>query len=345
LPVHRYDQATLTRAMLAMLDDPEPVRRRVEALHERVRVEMRHLALPIEAYAEITSFGRANAAWVRCATELGERAVDDALARAGLARGDIDLLMTVTVTGVASPSLDALLVDRMGLRPDVKRLPVFGLGCVAGVAGIARAADYLRGHPDGVAVLLSVELCSLTFQRDDVSVANLIATGLFGDGAAAVVLVGAERTAGLATAGPSVRATRSIFYPGTEHVMGWRVDERGFGIVLSDSVPGIARERLGPGVRDFLAEHDLAPADVATWICHPGGPRVLEAMRDALELDDEDVALSWKVLREQGNLSSASVLMVLGEVLHEAARPAPGARGVLVAMGPGFCSEIVLVDW
>jgi alkylresorcinol/alkylpyrone synthase len=179
LPVHRYDQDTLVRALLAMLDEPEPVRRRVESLHERVRVRHRHLALPLEEYATLTSFGRANDAWIRCATELGERALDDALARAGLGRRDVDLLMTVSVTGVASPTLDALLVDRMGLRPDVKRLPVFGLGCVAGVAGIARAADYLRGHPDEVAVVLSVELCSLTFQRDDVSLANLIATGLF----------------------------------------------------------------------------------------------------------------------------------------------------------------------
>lgn len=344
LPEHRYEQREITAALQAMLDVPDELRRRIDLLHGRVRVTHRHLALPLEAYPELTDFGRANDAWIRCAVELGERAVEDALARAGLRPADVDVLLDVTVTGVASPSLDARLVNRMGLRPDVKRMPIFGLGCVAGVAGIARAVDYVRGHPDEVAVLLSVELCSLNLQSDDHSTAALISTGLFGDGAAAVVVAGAERARRFADAGPRVRATRSVFYPDTEELMGWDVSERGFRIVLSEGVPRVAREHLGPDVRAFLADQGLARDDVTSWVCHPGGPRVLEAMRDTLGLDDEDVALSWRVLEEQGNLSSASVLMVLREVF-DTRRPAPGELGLLMAMGPGFCSEVVLIEW
>lgn len=344
LPENRYEQAEITAALEAMLDVPDELRRRIDVLHGRVRVGQRHLALPLAAYSDIATFGQANNAWIRCATDLGERAVNDALERAGLGVEDVDAIFDVTVTGVASPALDARLVNRMGLRTDVKRVPIFGLGCVAGVAGISRATDYLKGHPNDVVVLLSVELCSLNLQKGDVSTAAIISTGLFGDGAAAVVLLGEERADELRCDGPQVVETASVFYPDTEDVMGWDISEDGFRIVLSEGVPRIAREKLGPDVRAFLATRDLAPRDVASWVCHPGGPKVLEAMRDSLELTDDDVACSWKVLAEQGNLSSASVLMVLREVF-DTRRPAPGDLGVLVAMGPGFCSEIVLVRW
>ncbi|QDU83267.1 Alpha-pyrone synthesis polyketide synthase-like Pks11 [Planctomycetes bacterium Pla163] len=344
LPEHRYEQAEITAQLQSLLDVPDELRRRVDVLHERVRVGHRHLALPLEAYSDLATFGQANNAWIRCAIDLGERAVNDALDRAGLGVKDVDIMFDVTVTGLASPALDARLVNRMGLRTDMKRVPIFGLGCVAGVAGISRAVDYLKGHPNEVAVLLSVELCSLNLQRGDLSTAAMISTGLFGDGAAAVVLVGEERARAMGLEAPAVRTTRSVFYPDTEDIMGWDISENGFRIVLSEGVPRVARENLGPDVTAFLAEHDLTPRDVASWVCHPGGPKVLEAMRDSLELTDDDVALSWKVLAEQGNLSSTSVLMVLREVF-DGRRPEPGDVGMLVAMGPGFCSEMILVDW
>jgi alkylresorcinol/alkylpyrone synthase len=258
------------------------------------------------------------------------------------------------VTGLATPSLDARLVNLLGLPPRVKRLPVFGLGCVAGAAGIARAADYVKAWPDQVAVLLSVELCSLTLQREDLSIPNLIASGLFGDGAAAVVVVGAERAAALADAGragggvvsvgPEIVATRSVFYPDTERVMGWDISEQGFRIVLSAEVPDMARDHLAGDVDRFLADHGLARADVASWVCHPGGPKVLAAIEEALALPADALALTWESLREVGNLSSTSVLLVLKETV-ERHRPPPGSFGLLLAMGPGFCSELVLLRW
>lgn len=344
LPEHRYEQGAVTEALLGMLDPPERLRRRIETLHRNVRVEWRHLALPLEEYATLDTFGKANDAWIRVAQGLGRSAIEDALGRAGLCVTDVDAIFAVSVTGIANPSLDARLVGRMGFRSDVKRTPIFGLGCVAGVAGISRAADYVKGHPDGVALLLSVELCSLNLQRDDLSMANLISNGLFGDGAAAVVVVGEERARTMRLDGPRVRATRSSFYPETEEVMGWKISEKGFEIVLSEGVPTIARELLGRDVRAFLADLGVEPRAIASWVCHPGGPKVLEAMQQSLELADAQVALSWKVLAEQGNCSSASVLMVLREVL-DGPRPVPGALGCLVAMGPGFCSEMILVEW
>jgi alkylresorcinol/alkylpyrone synthase len=249
------------------------------------------------------------------------------------------------VTGIAAPSLDARLVPRLGLRTDVKRVPVFGLGCVAGAAGIARVHDYLRGDPDGVAVLLSVELCSLTVQHDDTSTANLVASGLFGDGAAAVVLVGERRAAALGLAGgPRVLATRSRFYPDTERVMGWDVGGTGFRIVLAPTVADVVEKYLPDDVEGFLAAHGLEVADVGTWVAHPGGPKVIAAITRALGLPPSALDVTRQCLAEVGNLSSASVLHVLQRTL-DAGLPEPGTAGVLLAMGPGFCSELVLLEW
>jgi alkylresorcinol/alkylpyrone synthase len=340
LPPHYYDQETLLAALRDRWSDRYFNLDRLERLHKNVLVGGRHLALPIEQYAELTTWGRANDAWIRVAQEVGDKAVRDALDRAGLATSDVDALIFVTVTGVATPSIDARLMNRLGLPPGVKRMPIFGLGCVAGAAGIARAADYVRAYPDGVAVLLSVELCSLTLQPEDLSIPNLIASGLFGDGAAAVVVTGENRPA----KGPRIVDSRSVFYPDSERVMGWDISESGFKIVLSADVPLVARDKLRPDVDAFLAGHGLARADIASWVCHPGGPKVLEAMEESLDLPEGALEVTWRSLREVGNLSSTSVLLVLEETLEQH-RPPPGSYGMLIAMGPGFCSELVLLGW
>ena len=340
LPPHYYDQDTLLEALRQRWADRHYNPGRLERLHKNVLVGGRHLALPIEEYAGLTTWGKANDAWIRVAQEVGEAAVRDALGRAGLDPEAIDALIFVTVTGVATPSIDARLVNRLGLSPRVKRMPIFGLGCVAGAAGIARAADYVRAFPDQVAVLLSVELCSLTLQPEDLSIPNLIASGLFGDGAAAVVVVGDERPAD----GPRIVATRSIFYPDSERVMGWDISESGFQIVLSAEVPQVVRDHLRADVDAFLADQGLARGDIATWISHPGGPKVLEAMAEALELPEGALDVTWRSLQEVGNLSSTSVLLVLRDTL-DSHRPPAGSYGLISAMGPGFCSELVLLQW
>mgnify|MGYP002630131399 CR=1 FL=1 len=344
LPPYRYDQDTIRQELQKIWSGRPSANGRLKSLHENVRVSQRYLALPLEEYAKPRTFGEANDHWIRVSQELGEEALRGALEKAGLEPKDVDAIFAVSITGIASPSLDARLANRMSLRSDVKRIPIFGLGCVGGAAGIARAADYVKAYPDEVAVLVSVELCSLNFQQGDTSVANMISTGLFGDGAAAVVIVGERRAKQLGIAGLKIVDTRSVFYHDTEDVMGWKISERGFDIVLSPDVPVIARERLAPDVDKFLKSRGLDRKDIKSWVCHPGGPKVLSAIRDGLELSDEDVRFAWRVLDQQGNLSSTSVLMALNEAIEEGS-PGKGAPGLLLAMGPAFCSELVLFEW
>lgn len=338
-PKHYYNQdflaAGLKRFWGTRLKNPQLLDR----LHAHCAVDGRFLALPPDEYYRLNNWGEANDAWIRCATELGQQALCRALTCAGIAACDIGAIFTTSVTGIASPSLDARLANRMGFSSNIKRLPLFGLGCVAGAAGLARAADYVRAFPDGIAALLAVELCSLTLQREDVSMANLISAGLFGDGAAAVIVTGTSRD----YAGPQILASRSIFYPGTERIMGWDISESGFKIVLSPHLPELIERHFGEDVRGFLADAGLAFDDIGRWVLHTGGPRILEATARALRLRKEALKVSWDVLRKVGNLSSASVLLVLEEVMRQ--RPPAGTYGLLAAMGPGFCSELVLLRW
>jgi alkylresorcinol/alkylpyrone synthase len=345
LPPHRYPQQEITDRFAELVLPAGTDRRMLDRFHAAAGVQTRHLALPIDSYPALSSFGAANDAFIEVGVELGQQAVSAALSAAGLTAADVDLILATSVTGVAAPSIDARLVPRLGLRTDVKRLPIFGLGCVAGAAGISRLHDYLRGDPDGVAVLLSVELCSLTIQRDDPSIANLVASGLFGDGAAAVVMVGDRRAEELGlTDGPRVVDTRSRFYPDTERVMGWDIGGSGFRIVLDASVADVVEANLGTDLDEFLGGHDLKTEDIERWVTHPGGPKVLEAVARAARLADDALQPARDCLARVGNLSSASVLHVLADTL-DGPPPAPGSPGVLLAMGPGFCAELVLLRW
>jgi alkylresorcinol/alkylpyrone synthase len=344
LPGHRYPQQQITDAFAEVVLPQGADRGVLDRLHRATGVRHRHLALPLDAYAGLDGFGAANDVFIEVGCRLGVVAIGDALTAAGLAPEDVDILLVTSVTGIAAPSLDARLVPLLGLRPDVRRVPVFGLGCVAGAAGVARVHDMLRGDPDAVAVLLSVELCSLTVQRDDASMANLVGSGLFGDGAAAVVMVGEQRAARMATPGPHVVDSRSRLYPDTERVMGWDVGSSGFRIVLSAGVPELVEEHLGRDLAAFLGDHDLKIGDIGTWVAHPGGPKVLEAMERTLDLSPAALRRTWESLARVGNLSSSSVLHVLADTLADEPPP-PGSPGVLLAMGPGFCSELVLLRW
>jgi len=312
----------------------------LDRLDESMKVDGRYLVRPIEFYEELETWGQANDAWIAAGLELGEEALCRALQDAGLPPNKLSAIFVTSITGIAAPSLDARLVNRMGLSTNIKRIPIFGLGCVAGAAGLSRAADYVRGFPGQAAALLSVELCSLTLQRHDLSMAHLISALLFGDGAAAIIMFGGDMKCN----GPEVLATKSSFYPNTERVMGWDISEKGFKIVLAPEVPEMVMKHLGRDVDGFLAEHKLSRKDIQSWIMHTGGPKVLEATAAALNITEKDLEASWECLRKVGNLSSTSVLIVLEEFFARR-RPKPGSLSILAAMGPGFCSELVLLRW
>jgi alkylresorcinol/alkylpyrone synthase len=339
-PKHYYSQQILVEALKNLWRNELPNPDILNRLEESMKVDGRYLVQPIDFYENLTTWGQANDAWIEAGLELGEKALCRALVAAGLQPRELSAIFVTSVTGIASPSLDARLVNRMGLSPNIKRIPIFGLGCVAGAAGIARAADYVRGYPGQAAALLSVELCSLTLQRDDLSMAHLISALLFGDGAAATIVVGSD----VESDGPEILATKSILYPNSERVMGWDISEKGFRIVLSPEVPETVLRHLGEDVDTFLAEQGFVRSDVKSWVMHTGGPKVLEATAAALDITEKELEASWECLRKVGNLSSTSVLLVLEDV-YSHRRPEPGTLSILAAMGPGFCAELVLLRW
>jgi alkylresorcinol/alkylpyrone synthase len=356
LPRHHYAQRDLAMLAAQYIGGSKHRETAVERFFDRVGVGERNLALPAEEYARLGGMEKRSKAFIEVATELGVETISSLLVESGLAAGDVAQLTTTTVTGIAVPSLDARLMNRLPFSTSLKRVPLFGLGCLGGAAGLARTAEYLRAFPEQAAIFLSVELCSLTFQPDDVSIANLVSTGLLGDGASGVLLVGAKhplaasfstRVAGYrpgAVGQPRVVSSRSVFFPDTERVMGWDVVDTGFKVVLSAAVPDIVRAHVPAAIDGFLAEHGLRRQDIATWVMHPGGPKVIDAMEESLGLSPDALAPTRDGLARLGNLSSASVLFLLDEYRRHRAPP-PGSFGVLMAMGPAFCAEIVLLRW
>jgi alkylresorcinol/alkylpyrone synthase len=343
-PEHYYPQNTLlTAAQGEWKKKRASIVKPLEQFYTNVKVKGRYLAWSLERYKKPATFEERNNAYIETALELGEQTICTLLDDAHMSPQEIDQLTTISTTGIAVPPLDARLMNRIPFSRDMKRLPLFGLGCLGGAAGIARTADYLQGHPDEAVILFAVELCSLTIQRDDLSLANLVASGLFGDGAAAVLMVGDEHPRaqpGL----PRVIDSQSHFFPETEHIMGWDITNSGFKVLLSADIAGLAQSEVRPCMEAFLDKHDLTIADIDHWLVHPGGPRVIQALEDGLGLPDEALALSWETLAEAGNISSASVLVILDKFMKRA-QPKPGEYGVLMAMGPAFSAELVLLQW
>lgn len=315
--------------------------RRLKALFSVVdngRIEKRHSIFPMDYFVEPRPLDQVSAEYREHAVRLGRQAACAALSAAGLKPSDIDLFITVSCTGVMIPSVDAHLINDLGFRSNVRRLPITELGCAAGAAALSHAWQFLRGYPEGRVLALAIELPTLTFQRDDLTQANLISCSLFGDGAAAAVITGQPAK------GPRILGAETFLFPHSIDAMGFDLRETGFHIILAREVPELIRSRIKELVGGFLERNHLRQEDIAAWVLHPGGQKLLSFVEQELGLTPEQTQHSWAVLRDYGNLSSASVLFVLERWLAERTVNA-GDFGLLAGFGPGFSAEMVLLRW
>jgi alkylresorcinol/alkylpyrone synthase len=314
---------------------------RLEALYTNTGIDTRYSVEPVPWHLTTHTWEERTSSYQRNALELLETVASQSVADAGLALRDIDIIVTNTITGLAIPSLEARLMNRLGFRPDVERLPIFGLGCGGGVAGLARAARMAQARPGANVLFLTVDLCSLCLRVNDPSLAMFVSAALFGDGAAGVVLQSRAGEAGATTPGRArIGAQGEYFWSKTEHIMGWDIKNDGFGVVLSPELPTLMRERLGEALFPFLAREGLSLSDFDGFLLHPGGSKVLETAEDSLKLSREQIRYSWQVLKEYGNMSSATAMFVLKAALADNAR----GRYLLAAFGPGFSAYFVVLE-
>ena len=335
VPEQRIDQAATRDIVLAIA----PELRSHEALFNNTGVKTRYSCVPLGWHAKLQSWSSRATVFQKAAADLLERVARQCTDQAGIALTDIEAIVTVSTTGLAVPSLDAMLANRLGLPATVERLPIFGLGCAGGVTGLARAARLAQSLPRGNVLLLVVELCTINCRSTDHSIKNFISTALFGDGAAGVLLRRKSQT-GVSHSMPRVIASGEHMWPRTEDMMGWSIEDDGFGVVLSPDIPRCARDDVRPALDAFLARQGLALKDLAGIILHPGGRKVLEAFQDALELPRETFRHAWDILSDYGNMSSPTALFVLERTLSAGAT----GRHLLAALGPGFTISFCLLD-
>lgn len=315
--------------------------RRLKAMLEVLdnsKIDRRYSLFPVDYLVETRSLTQRNSEYREHAITLARQVASEALERANRKASDVDMIVTVSCTGFMIPSVDAYLIPELGFRSDVRRLPVTELGCAAGAVGLTRAWEYLRAYPLATVLLIAVELPTLTFQRRDLTQANLISCALFGDGAAAAVITGAHG------GGPAILDSRSYLFPLSIDAMGFELKDTGFHIVLSKEVPQLIREKIAALVDCMLSRHGLTREQIRAFILHPGGQKLLSFMQQELELCSCQIQPSWDVLRDYGNLSSASVLFVLHEWMKRG-EAKPGDYGLLAAFGPGFSAEMLLLQW
>lgn len=338
VPPNIIDQATACRDVIAYFSRHWAHAERLGAVFTHAAIDKRHFVVPRAWFDSEHSLAERNTVYLREATAIGQQAIERALAQAGLVPNDVDNLLTVSSTGIATPSLDALLINRLGMRSDVRRTPIWGLGCAGGVAGLARAGELARALPDSITVLMCVETCGLTFQAEDISKKGFIATALFADGAAAVVVAGANRAA----SGPQIVDAQSTLWPDSLRVMGWDVVDNGLEVVFGVEIPRYVADLFPPEVCRLLNRHGMRIDQIAHLVLHPGGAKVLQAYSESLGIGWDRLLASREVLRQYGNMSSPTVLFVLEQVLQHDA-PQPGEYGLAAALGPGFSAEQVLL--
>ena len=338
-PPYRYDQETILQSLSLWLADDGKLRTLAQRVFAHAAVQTRYGCRDLFDLVNILPITETSRLYQEHARLLGEQVSRQCLAAANLRPDAIDLIITTSCTGLMIPSLDAYLANALGFSPHVKRLPITELGCAAGAVALARAFDYVRAFPEQTVLVVAVELPSLTFQVKDVSPANIVSSALFGDGAAAALLSNTPQKER-----PRIFASESTLFPQTTHLMGFELQDSGLHIVLSADIPETVRTEVPRLVDAFLAQYRLTTADLTHFLLHPGGRRVLDGLAQCLNLPGKRVAVSRQILRDYGNLSSASVLFILDRFLREEKTQA-GDLGLLLAFGPGFSAESVLLEW
>lgn len=339
VPPYRVDQdeartfaAHVFGSRLAEID-------RLLPLFDNAGIRTRYFSAPVDWFGQEHSLEEKNRIYIESATALGAQASRAVLNQTGTKPEQIDYIIYINTTGLATPSIDARLINVLGMRRNVRRTPIWGLGCAGGAAGLSHAYHYLLGHPDHRVLVVAVELCGLTFIHDDYSKSNLVACALFGEGAAAALMCGDEVEA----AGLDILDTQSSFYPDSLNVMGWNIVSRGMQVVFDRRIPDIVAGHAAPELDSFLAGRQTAREDIRHFLYHPGGMKVVDAYERAYAVNGDRFALSREVLRDYGNMSSVTVLFVVAKYL-ERYGPLGSGYGVISALGPGFCSESLLVD-
>ena len=306
---------------------------RLMPVFENTGIERRYSCVPIDWYTQTHGWKDRTELYVSNAVDLLEKVTLDLLDEAGLTKDDIDTIVVASTTGVATPSLDALVVERMGLRRDIQRLPIFGLGCAGGVIGLSRAAALAKAAPGSRVLFLVVELCALTFRKNDISKSNIVATALFGDGAAGAIL----STEG---EGPEIGANGEHCWPNSLDIMGWDVEEDGLKARFAQSIPGLVQSDFRKLLDEFLGRNEIALRDIDDFACHPGGAKVLDALEEALEIQHGDLKDSRSILRDFGNMSAVTALFVAERmgVRHKK------QRTLMTALGPGFSAVFQMIE-
>jgi alkylresorcinol/alkylpyrone synthase len=338
LPPYRITRDDVKYYFGRVFEVPE---RRVEAMMaivDNAQVHNRHSIFPIDYTIEPRALAKTNNEYIEHAVKLGREAAEKCLERAGMRPEDIDLIITVSCTGFMIPSLDAHLIKLMGFRANVRRMPFTELGCAAGAMGLSRAADFIASNPGSNVLIIAVELPSLTFQRKDITQANLISSILFGDGAAAVIVTGQKRP------GPQILVTETYTFPDSLGAMGFDLRDSGFHIILAKDVPEMIGARIKELVHGFLDRNGKKREEIKGWILHPGGARLLGTVEQELGLCKCDTQPSWDILGNVGNLSSATILFILQEWLEKRPLKA-GEHAIAAAFGPGFSAEFLLLQW
>lgn len=341
VPPYEVEQDTARQFAREMFSDAFRDIDRLLQVFDNANIQKRHFSVPLDWFKQTHSLREKNDTYIEMACELSAKAIETCLQRTGVTAQQIDHLLFVSTTGISTPSIDAHLANRLNMGVNLKRTPIWGLGCAGGAVGLSRAFEYAKAFPLSQVLLVAVELCSLTFQRSDLSKSNLIATSLFADGAAAV-LVSGDEVGCESTNEPLILTSMSTLWKETEDVMGWTLKDDGLNVVFSKHIPTIVQTHMRPNMEQFLAAEQLTVEQIDRFVTHPGGMKVIQAYEDALRLPPDKTAPAKSILARYGNMSSASVLFVLEQITQEAQ---PGEYGIVTALGPGFSSEQLLLRW